>query len=71
MCNLTRRRNPAKLSVEQISEQYGFHKNTIYHWFARGEVPFHRKGRGRKIWVLRADLLDFLARTYDLEEVEK
>jgi len=61
-----RRKNPLRLySVGEISEQFGFHPNTIRLWIHRDKLRHYRKGRGGKIYIREDDLRDFLARCYE------
>ena len=58
------------LSVEQISERYHFHPNTIRSWVNLDELRHYRSVPGRKILVREDDLIDFLIRNYGLKEKE-
>ena len=61
-----RRKNPIRLySVNEISELFGFHPNTVRLWIHRDGLRHYRKGAGGKIYIREDDLKDFLAKFYE------
>lgn len=61
-----RRKNPSRLlSVQDISDLYDFHANTIRAWIHRDGLRAYRKGRGGKLYIREDDLRDFFARYYE------
>ena len=61
-----RRKNPVRLySVEELSQLYGFHPNTVRLWVHRDGLRHYRKGRGGKIYIRDDDLKDFFAKFYE------
>ena len=61
-----RRKNPIRLySVNETSELFDFHPNTVRLWIQRDGLRCHRKGRGDKIWINEDDLKDFFAKFYE------
>ena len=67
MARRRRIRNPIPLySVEEISKRYGFHPNTIRAWVHRDGLRCYRKGPGGKMYIREDDLLDFLAKWYEM-----
>ena len=62
-----RTKNPIPLySVRDISLRYEFHPNTVRAWVHRDGLRCYRKGREGKIYIREDDLLDFLAKFYEL-----
>jgi len=63
-----KRKNPLQvtlLSVNEISEEYDFHPNTIRSWIHRDGLRHYRKGRGRKILIREDDLNRFFDEFYE------
>jgi len=61
-----RRKNPIKsYSINEISELFDFHPNTVRLWIHRDGLQHYRNGRGGKIYILEDDLKDFLAKFYE------
>lgn len=61
-----RRKNPIRLySVNEVSELFDFHPNTVRLWIQRDNLRHYRKGRGGKIWIREDDLKDFFAKFYE------
>jgi excisionase family DNA binding protein len=54
------------LSVEDIAERYHFHPNTIRAWVNQDNLRHYRKGRGGKIYIREDDVMDFIAKNYEL-----
>jgi len=64
--NRKRRKSPIKsLSINEITELFEFHPNTIRLWVRRDGLCSYRKGRGNKIYIREDDLKDFLAKFYE------
>jgi excisionase family DNA binding protein len=61
-----RRKNPIQMfSVDEISQQFGFHPNTIRLWVHRDGLRHYKKGPGGKIFIREDDLKDFFAKNYE------
>jgi excisionase family DNA binding protein len=61
-----RRRNPVRMySVEEVSDKFNFHPNTVRLWVHRDGLRSYRKGRGNKIYIREDDLRDFFAKYYE------
>lgn len=62
-----KRKNPIRvrlLSVDEISEQYDFHPNTVRSWIHRDGLRHYRKGPGGKILIREDDLNRFFDEFY-------
>lgn len=63
-----KRKNPRNIrvfSVEEISDQYHFHPNTIRAWIHRDGLRHYRKGPGGRILIREDDLHGFLDEFYE------
>ena len=63
-----KRKNPIRvklLSVNEISELYDFHPNTIRLWIHRDGLRHYRKGPGGKILIREDDLNRFFDEFYE------
>lgn len=63
-----KRKNPRLIrvySVEEISNQYDFHPNTIRSWTRKDGLRYYRKGPGGKILIREDDLNAFFDRLYE------
>ena len=63
-----KRKSPIRvrlLSVEEISNQYDFHPNTIRSWIHRDSLRHYRKGPGGKILIREDDLIKFFDELYE------
>ena len=63
-----KRKNPIRvklLSVEEISDQYDFHPNTIRSWIHRDGLRHYRKGPGNKILIREDDIRRFFDELFE------
>jgi len=63
-----KRKNPIQvrlLSVNEISELYDFHPNTIRSWIHRDGLRHYRKGPGGRILIREDDLNRFFDELYE------
>ena len=63
-----KRKNPIQvklLSVNEISELYDFHPNTVRSWIHRDDLRHYRRGRGGRILIREDDLIRFFDRYYE------
>lgn len=44
-------KNQASATVEDVADEFGIHKNTVYGWVSDTDIPHYRLGR-----VLRFDI---------------
>lgn len=63
-----KRKNPRMIrmySVEEISELYDFHPNTVRSWIHKDSLRHYRKGPGGKILIREDDLNRFFDAYYE------
>ena len=53
------------LSVERVSELYGFHPNTIRTWVNQDHLRHTRRGPGGKIYIRKEDVDRFIKLMYE------
>ena len=69
--NITKKRGISWLTVDQISEQYHFHPNTVRNWVNRDGLRCVRHGKGGKIFIQKEVLEDFLRQWYEFDKENK
>jgi len=63
-----KRKNPRLIrvySIEEISEQFDFHPNTVRSWVHRDGLRHYKKGPGGKILIREDDLNEFFDKYYE------
>lgn len=63
-----KRKNPRLIrvySVEEISDQFDFHPNTVRLWVHRDGLRHYKKGPGGKILIREDDLNEFFDKFYE------
>lgn len=63
-----KRKNPRLIrvySVEEISDQFDFHPNTVRLWVHRDGLRHYKKGPGGKILIREDDLNEFFDKYYE------
>ena len=63
-----KRKNPISVklfTVNEISELYDFHPNTVRSWIHRDGLRYYRKGPGRRILIREDDLMKFFDQFYE------
>lgn len=63
-----KRKNPRLIrvySVEEISDQFDFHPNTVRRWVHRDGLRHYKKGPGGKILIREDDLNEFFDKYYE------
>ena len=56
-------KNLRVITIEEVTEKYGFHPNTITSWLKQG-LRHYREGRGRKVYIFVSDLQGYLDEHY-------
>ena len=63
-----KRKNPRLIrvySIEEISDQFDFHPNTVRLWVHRDGLRHYKKGPGGKILIREDDLNEFFDKYYE------